>query len=103
MWNEFMPDQPAIGDRTVKYGPRWRRDELPKLGVNTVGGDDNIAFGGNAFSKRHLRHVAVLREAGWRDCPVLTTHGRKFFSQHRYEIRTVAFRMWRSSLRKSVT
>ena len=46
-----MRQHAAIGDGAVEDRPRRRRGIGPELGVDAVGGDDDVAFGDRAVGE----------------------------------------------------
>ena len=59
-----MRKHTAVGDRSVEDGA-GRRGHVPlKLGVDTVGGDDNVGFGRGAGSERNPRGLRLVDKPG---------------------------------------
>ena len=93
-----MRDHATIGDGAGKNRTRRRRYLVPKLRVNAVRGDDEIAFRDGSVRERYPCDVSDLLAADAAMASVHHVHAaerRPGFRQDRRD----AFRMWRSSRR----
>src|SRR5882672_12260899 len=85
MLNARVRHQAATGDRAMEYRRGGRKDVGPKLGMDAVGGDDDISLGGGAIGERHPGCVTVLLKTA---AAMSGTHrsGRQRIGQHVDEV-----------------